>query len=105
MENILSKYLYKNLNEGLIQKTELGPVITVSRDYGCEANVFAQSLVESINFKTNDKKNLWKFINKEILDKSAQELHLNPLLNANLFTSKLKAFMVKLLPHLPANII
>ena len=80
MENILYKYLS---SEKRIESTEtqkaLGPVITISRDLGCDGNEIGILLVEAINKRIPAKSGHpeWKYINKEILTKSAKELHAN----------------------------
>ena len=59
-------------------KTRLGPVVTISREYGCPAKRLATELssalnrIEAENY-TNDR---WQWISKEILEKSAKELNL-----------------------------
>ncbi len=50
-----------------------GPFITLSRETGCNATALASDLVKIFR-----KKGLhWHFVNKEILDKSAEKLHLD----------------------------
>jgi len=55
-----------------------GPVVTISRDYGCPAKQIARELSSALNrteaeYYSNEH---WRWISKEILDKSAQELNL-----------------------------
>ena len=55
-----------------------GPVITLSREYGCEANRIARMVVKNINERPSLKKrHPWQYISKEILDESAKELGIN----------------------------
>lgn len=62
------------------KQTKVGPVVTISRDYGCPAKRLAETLSSSLNRLElqNYSKNRWHWIGKEILDKSAEELNLNP---------------------------
>ena len=57
-----------------------GPVITISRDYGCRANEIAQLLVEKIKSKGRNaaKPRPWRILNKEFLKQAAEELQLEP---------------------------
>lgn len=57
-----------------------GPVITISREYGCPANEIARKLVEAINNKAYIKgaRVNWKWVSKEILFESAKKLELEP---------------------------
>ncbi len=55
------------------EPTGIGPFLTISRETGCNATELASALV-----KTFRKQGLhWHFVNKEILDKSAEKLHLD----------------------------
>lgn len=77
---ILLDYMERRLQkEEKKQKSKpinLGPVITISREYGCRAKVLAQTLTDEINKKVGYKPDVdeWKWIGKEILDESAKEL-------------------------------
>ena len=79
MENNLITYLDKRLQnkpekEGLVRNP--GPVITISREVGCNALKVARELASRLN--QHDHENRWKVISKEILYESAKELHLEP---------------------------
>ena len=52
-----------------------GPLVTVSRAYGCPAKIIAENLVKKLN---KSGKPQWKWISKEILHASAKELGLPP---------------------------
>ncbi len=59
-----------------------GPVITISREYGCHGKRIAEKLAELLSKKSNvsgENKN-WRWISKEILEESAKELKLSPSL-------------------------
>ncbi|MFC2104735.1 AAA family ATPase [Bacteroidota bacterium] len=79
MANILLKYLEDRYKDD-IKKEELkspGPVITISRYFGCPANMCATDLVDLLTKMEGEKGNTWKVISKEILDQAAKELGLS----------------------------
>lgn len=80
MGNILLKYLEER--HKTVQKVDkpksVGPVITISRDFGCSAYICATDLAELLTKIEGGEKEPWKVINKEILDKAAKELGLTP---------------------------
>ncbi len=79
MSNTLIKYLNKRFDEpqkpAKFSRKELGPVITISREVGCNGLVLANLLAEALN--NRDKTN-WKVTSKEIFYESARELNLHP---------------------------
>ena len=54
-----------------------GPVITISRQYGCPAKKVAQKLVDILNLD-NAPPPAWNWISKEILNEAAKELNVDP---------------------------
>ncbi|MDY0333472.1 MAG: cytidylate kinase-like family protein [Bacteroidales bacterium] len=76
MNNFLEQYLIERYRQGEPEIAAPGPVVTLSREYGCEANIIAQKLSEKLtaHHNTNDQKSNWKIISKEILEASAQKL-------------------------------
>lgn len=80
MVNILLKYLEeRHKAEQRVEKPKsVGPVITISRDFGCSAYICSTDLAELLTKMEGDGKEPWKVINKEILDKAAKELGLTP---------------------------
>ena len=70
--NERDKLLEEEKRNGLIP----GPVLTISREYGCEAEIIARKLLLNLN-NQNGNKPKWKIISKEILDQSAEKLKLN----------------------------
>lgn len=78
MDNVLFKYFENRYNEANSKNSpqkKFGPIITLSRQSGCEAKHIAKLLVEKLNAKTAGAP--WRFIDKEILEKSARELNLS----------------------------
>ncbi len=81
MEVDLIKYMSNRLQEESGNKGRPGPVITISRLYGCPAKKIAKLLTEELTQKMIVKayKNIqWKMITKEIMSQSARELELDP---------------------------
>ena len=76
----LIKYMSERLKENDIKEKEPGPVITLSREYGCPGRRIAQKLVEHLTRKmfVKGKSIEWKYITKEIMAESAKELDLHP---------------------------
>ncbi len=60
------------------KKTKSGPVITISRDYGCRANEVAQELIQHLNARMSVRKkpHPWKVLNNEFLKEAAKNLNL-----------------------------
>jgi cytidylate kinase len=56
--------------------SEDGPVITISRTTGCDARQVAESVVDNLNRKYGTSK--WKWIDKDIIYKVAEELNTDP---------------------------
>lgn len=84
MSNILLTYMKKRFKDQPIstlhKKAKFGPVVTISRDYGCPAKRLAGMLSSTLNRieLENFSKHQWHWISKEILDESAKELNLKP---------------------------
>ncbi len=90
MNTVFQSYMEKRLKpEGHPEKkttVPLGPVITISRDYGCPAKRLAGMISSAINqygyqHQLTEK---WSWVGKEIMEKSAKELRLKPDLIKNI---------------------
>ncbi len=84
MSNILLEYMKNRFNADKTPrknlKTNFGPVVTISREYGCPAKRLASLLTAALNRieLQSYAKGQWKWIGKEILEQSAKELNLQP---------------------------
>jgi cytidylate kinase len=88
MQDLLTKYFNDRMS-GLESKKEIGPVITISREYGCWATRIAELLAEEINTKYLKEQNKkWKAISKHILNDVAQLLNRDPQTIAHIFGAK-----------------
>jgi cytidylate kinase len=82
MENRLFEYMNRRIGNDFVPTgkiEEAGPVITISRQSGCGASLIAWAVCEELNKNKADNKPLpgWSFINREILQKSAEQLNLD----------------------------
>ncbi len=79
-ENIFIKYMedrFEKTHDKPIQKKGQLPFITISREYGCQANAIAECILEKLRvLKISTLESSWRLINKEIIKESATELNL-----------------------------
>ncbi|HRA60068.1 MAG TPA: cytidylate kinase-like family protein [Bacteroidia bacterium] len=79
MGNLLLNYLEKRdaAREALKNESNLGgPLITISREAGCNAVELADLI--ATRFNTKNPKSKWKVISKEIYQETAEELQMDP---------------------------
>ena len=80
MSNLLLSYLNKRMSETEeIKKkanSDAGPVITISREVGCNGVKLADIIVSKLNSKHGNTN--WKVVSKEVFYKSAKELKMHP---------------------------
>jgi cytidylate kinase len=77
----LLKYMSDRLQDETDEYEEAGPVITISRLYGCPAKIIAKNVSDELNMKAkvkgyNDLN--WSYVTKEIMSESAKELEMDP---------------------------
>ncbi len=97
MDNVFLKYMKER--EGKTKPTlsvdfSQGPVITISREYGCPGKRIGEQLYRVINDKlTREKRTAnWKWLSKEIIEQSAKELKLSSELTKHLSDYKKQGF-------------
>jgi cytidylate kinase len=88
--NVFLKYLNDRSGDGP-KKLYPGPVITISRDYGCYASEIARKLTQKINEEIEGTK--WQHISKEILGEAAKELGSNEHEISHIFGAEGKSFL------------
>jgi cytidylate kinase len=79
MENLLHEYLERTFSapvQALSDPCGIGPVVTISREFGCPSKLIAQILTDVLN-KRAGKAPKWRTINKEVVEESARHLNLN----------------------------
>lgn len=89
MQNLLIDYMNRRssgVGAPINAKQTAGPVITLSRTTGCSGVGIAYLLNQIL--EKNYTSEHWKLISKEILLKSAEELHLDPEFLRNVVTDK-----------------
>jgi cytidylate kinase len=88
MEHLLQEYLEKSLHEAeRSTPCGTGPVVTISREFGCPSKIIGQQLTELLNKKSDrDKTPRWRFVSKEIVVNAASELEVK-LTDMNYFLS------------------
>lgn len=76
----LLKYASDRIQQESERGMEAGPVITLSREYGCPAKIVAGRLAEELTRKmfVKGKDVKWKFVTKEIMAESAKALEIDP---------------------------
>lgn len=76
----LLKYVSDRIHEESGHGPEAGPVITISREYGCPSKIIAGRLAEELTRKlfVKGKDIKWKFVTKEIMAESARVLEIEP---------------------------
>lgn len=93
----LSKYLDVRFSGELAEppSKHKGMVITLSRDTGCDAVPVVKAVIKELNanLKGNLKNHPWRFVSKEIIEKSAKKLNVKPEVFENLENKKDKNFI------------
>jgi cytidylate kinase len=76
----LLKYVSERIHDEGGNGKEAGPVITISREYGCPAKIIAGRLAEELTRKlfVKGKETKWRYITKEIMAESAKALEIDP---------------------------
>ncbi len=90
MTNIFQEYMSKQAIKDRMKINTSGPVITISRQFGCYATKTANDLIEIISKRSA---NNWDCITKEILEDSAKQLNISSKQVANFFGANEKSFL------------
>jgi cytidylate kinase len=93
--DVFDKYFSEMIQDRKTKLIETGPYISISRDFGCQANIIAEKLAKQLTKKNKilgiNKK--WNWINKVILEESARALDLSPSKIKYVFQSQKKSMM------------
>ena len=89
-ENVFAKYLSKKVLKEKAMLFEPGPVITISRQYGCYATTISKILAAKISLNSPIP---WDFITKEIIEDSAKKLDVEEEHIAHIFGADEKKFL------------
>lgn len=92
MKKSLFNYLTERYDDSKVKQVDKGPVVTISRQYGCSGNIIARKIIEEIETNTSlSKKDVnWKWFNKEILELSAKELDIPEYIIEQMSTTEKK---------------
>ncbi|OQA95285.1 MAG: cytidylate kinase [Bacteroidetes bacterium ADurb.Bin217] len=90
MESVFLQYMNDRLKMTDRKPKTVGPVITISREYGCYGSEIAQLLIEKINaHKVVEAQ--WEMISNVVLNKVAQNLKVNPSQISHVFGAEVKS--------------
>lgn len=88
MPNTLLNYFDQRFEKSkIVKSSSTGPFITISRQTGCNGTGIAIDLVKALKAKNKS----WKYLNKEILEDSANKLKLNQSKIQYVFETKKKS--------------
>ena len=97
MNNIFLQYMSERMKQEHLAHKEPGPVITISREYGCYASKIAKLLVEKLNHAqkghSSQNNSEWHYITKEILEEASQKLQTDPEKISHIFGATQKDFL------------
>ncbi|MCD4696488.1 MAG: cytidylate kinase-like family protein [Bacteroidales bacterium] len=93
--NVFEEYFNQALHQNTEYIVETGPYVSISRDFGCRANVIAQKLSKELTRRCFYKNinHEWKWLNKSILIESSKALEISPSKIQYVFRSKKKTMM------------
>ncbi len=91
MENILLRYMSGRANQNNPNKV-IGPVVTLSREFGCYATEIASMLATKLNVGRSDKMHDWHVVTKEVIEDAAQKLETTPKDIEHIFGADEKGF-------------
>jgi cytidylate kinase len=103
--NVFEKYFNEMLSEQKTNILQTGPYISISRDFGCLANVIAQKLSVLLTQRNRQKgvKAEWKWINKVIMEEAARALEINPSKIEYVFQSQKKTMIDEIVSAMSAR--
>lgn len=93
MENLFLHYMHERVRREEEQTVQdPGPVITISREYGCYGNEVAELLTKKINaIKAVEEKSKWILVSHQILYDAAKSLKTKPDEISHIFGAKEKS--------------
>lgn len=95
----LKKYLTEQYHKTISDSKKPGPVITISRQYGCSAKEIAVRLSKKLNDIRSEKDKImkWTWINKEVFKGTAKALNLKESRVLHVFEGEKKSIMESIL--------
>lgn len=99
MKDLLLQYMSQFPDEVKIDPVQQGPVITISREYGCFGSGFASELEARINKDFAPEKK-WKTVDRHILANVSNVLHTEPSDISHIFGAEQRSFIQDLVDSL-----
>jgi cytidylate kinase len=99
MKYDLLTYFDYRFSDSKHKQTGTGKFVTISRQTGCNGSGVAHDLVRALKSEGN----MWKYINKEILEESAMQLRTNPSKISYVFESEKKTHADEVLSALSSR--
>ncbi len=90
MRNVLLEYMNKRAKKEKSEFKNPGPVITISRQFGCFASKLSKESAKILSERSN---NEWNYITKEILEDAAKKLDVREQEIAHIFGANEKSFL------------
>lgn len=105
MENIMKLYFEKRyLEQESMKPCGPGPIVTISREFGCPSKAIAQMLTEALNKRsTKPATPNWKYISKEVVEEAARKLDIKTIEMNYLISSGEKGLVEDLLTSFSPN--
>jgi cytidylate kinase len=105
MENILKLYFEKRyLEQESMKPCGPGPIVTISREFGCPSKATAQMLTEALNKRSiKPAAPAWKYISKEVVEEAARKLDIKTIEMNYLISSGEKGLVEDLLTSFSPN--
>ncbi len=75
-KNPLIQFIQDKVNETPVE-SKTGPVITISRDFGCPGDRLGHHIAEVLEARNKSGKEPWKTLGKEIIYEAAQEINMS----------------------------
>lgn len=96
MDNLLIKTLISSFESEEKKRSEMNtgkPFITISREFGCQANLLSESLIAGLSPKGHH----WQMINREIINRTANELKIDPERVRNVISNEKRSMVDEIL--------
>lgn len=96
MRDLLLEYMSHLPNEKKIDSVHQGPVITISREYGCYGSGLATEIADRINKDFAPAKQ-WKTVDRHILSQVSNALHTDPSDISHIFGAEQRGFLADII--------
>jgi cytidylate kinase len=92
MENLFLHYMHERVRrEEEHSQPEPGPVITISREYGCFGSEIAQMVVDKINRERSAAQKEWVFVSHQVLHDASEAMETKPHEISHIFGAEQKS--------------